>query len=110
MTAALIIFIASEMMPLMFSLSQLPGSLPVGILKRLVCEETAVDCGEAAEVAWEAAALDEEAAIEGSVWYETINTMAVSGEHLHFEKSLILNTCRRLKMSIEGYESKSREQ
>ena len=33
--------------------------------------------------------------------------MAVSGEHLHLEKSLILNTCRRLRMGTEGYESKS---
>ena len=33
--------------------------------------------------------------------------MTVSGEHLHLEKSLILDTCRRLRMDTEGYESKS---
>ncbi len=98
------IFTASEIIPFMFSLSQLPASLPVGILKRLVCEETEPEVpGEAAEVV-------EETAIEGSVWYRTIRTMAVSGEHLHFEKSVILNTCRRLRMGTEGYESKSRGQ
>ena len=85
--AALAIFAASEMMPSMSWPSQLPASLPLGILKSVAPEETAMD---------------------GSIWLETIRTIAVIGEHLHLEKSLILNTCRQLRMGRGGFQSRRR--